>query len=67
MQLDGWHRSGRGDEGANLSLKACTTLTFNGVMWQAIIHTIFILSAIGIAYTDKLMTYTASKREHVTH
>ena len=52
---------------ANLSLKACTTLTFNGVMWQAIIHTIFILSAIGIAYTDKLMTYTSSKREHVTH
>ena len=24
-------------------------------MWQTIIHTIFILSAIGIAYTDKLM------------
>jgi len=52
---------------ANLTLKACTSLTFNGVMWQAIIHTIFILSAIGIAYTDKLMTYTSSKREHVTH
>ena len=49
------------------NIKACTTLTFNGVMWQAIIHTIFILSAIGIAWTDKLMTYTSSKREHVTH
>jgi len=25
-----------------------------GVMWQAIIHVIFIVSAIGIAYVDKL-------------
>ena len=46
-------------------LKACTSLTFNGVMWQTIIHTVFILSAIGIAWTDKLMTYSSSKREHV--
>ena len=52
---------------AGLNLKACTTLTFNGVMWQTIIHTVFILSAIGIAWTDKLMTYTSSKREHVAH
>jgi uncharacterized membrane protein YqhA len=28
-------------------------------MWQTIIHTIFILSAIGIAFTDKLMGQTA--------
>jgi len=35
--------------------KACTTVTMTGVMWQTIIHTIFILSAIGIAFTDKLM------------
>jgi len=34
-----------------------------GVMWQTIIHCVFILSAIGIAYTDKLMTGTSSKRE----
>jgi uncharacterized protein (TIGR00645 family) len=27
-----------------------------GVMWQTIIHTIFILSAMGIAYTDSLMS-----------
>ena len=33
-----------------------------GVMWQTIIHTIFILSAIGIAYTDKLMGTTAAKK-----
>ena len=52
---------------AQLDLKACTALTFNGVMWQTIIHTIFILSAIGIAWTDKLMTHTAGKREHVAH
>ncbi|WP_411833767.1 TIGR00645 family protein [Pseudoxanthomonas mexicana] len=35
-----------------------------GVMWQTIIHIVFILSAIGIAWTDKLMTHGASKREH---
>ena len=52
---------------AGLHLKACTMLTFNGVLWQTIIHTVFILSAIGIAWTDKLMTYTSSKREHVAH
>ena len=37
--------------------------TEQGVMWQTIIHCVFILSAIGIAYTDKLMTGTSSKRE----
>jgi uncharacterized protein (TIGR00645 family) len=37
------------------AVKACTTVTSAGVMWQTIIHTIFILSAIGIAATDKLM------------
>jgi uncharacterized protein (TIGR00645 family) len=30
-------------------------VTATGVMWQTIIHAIFILSAIGIAYTDTLM------------
>lgn len=33
----------------------CSTLTTTGVMWQTIIHCVFILSAIGIAYTDRLM------------
>jgi uncharacterized protein (TIGR00645 family) len=42
----------------------CTRFTEGGVMWQTIIHCVFILSAIGIAYTDKLMHATASKREH---
>jgi uncharacterized protein (TIGR00645 family) len=31
-----------------------TNYTETGVMWQTIIHTVFILSAIGIAYVDKL-------------
>jgi uncharacterized membrane protein YqhA len=30
------------------------------VMWQSIIHTLFILSAIGIAYVDKLNKPPAS-------
>ena len=37
------------------------TLTEPGVMWQTIIHTIFIVSAMGIAYVDKLSTGTMSK------
>jgi uncharacterized protein (TIGR00645 family) len=44
---------------AATSGKSCTTVTTHGVMWQTIIHTIFILSAIGIAYTDRLIAYTA--------
>ncbi|KFN45846.1 TIGR00645 family protein [Arenimonas metalli] len=36
-----------------------------GVMWQTIIHTIFILSAIGIAWTDKLMAQSvATSKKH---
>ena len=37
--------------------------TVQGVIWQTIIHCVFILSAIGIAYTDRLMTSVAGKRE----
>ncbi|MFK2903035.1 TIGR00645 family protein [Dyella ginsengisoli] len=33
----------------------CTTLTTVGVMWQTIIHVVFIASAIGIAWTDRIM------------
>jgi len=29
-------------------------VTAQGVMWQTIIHTVFIVSAIGIAYIDKI-------------
>ena len=38
-----------------------------GVLWQTIIHCVFILSAMGIAYTDRLMTAAASRREHAQH
>jgi len=36
--------------------KACTTVTAAGVMWQTIIHSVFILSALGTAWTDRLMS-----------
>ena len=52
---------------AGLSLKACTTITSTGVLWQTVIHSVFIISALGIAWTDKLMTGAASKREKETH
>ncbi|HEX5693127.1 MAG TPA: TIGR00645 family protein [Arenimonas sp.] len=33
--------------------------TSEGVMWQTIIHMAFIISAVGIAWTDKLMSHAA--------
>ena len=39
--------------------ESCTTVTPTGVMWQTIIHTIFIVSALGIAWTDRLMSHAA--------
>ena len=35
--------------------------TADGVLWQTIIHCVFILSAIGIAYTDRLMSHVSMK------
>lgn len=35
-----------------------------GVMWQTIIHVVFILSAIGIAYTDYLMSLAIKGPKH---
>ncbi|RZA21292.1 MAG: TIGR00645 family protein, partial [Lysobacteraceae bacterium] len=46
---------------------SCGKVTAVGVMWQTIIHTIFILSALGIAWTDKVMTGSSSKREQHAH
>jgi uncharacterized protein (TIGR00645 family) len=40
-------------EAGNLGMQGAK-FTEAGVMWQTIIHTIFILSAIGIAYCDRL-------------
>ena len=34
------------------------TFTTDGVMWQTIIHVVFILSAMGIAWTDYLISKT---------
>ncbi|HTM71402.1 MAG TPA: TIGR00645 family protein [Luteimonas sp.] len=45
----------------------CTRFTEGGVMWQTIIHCVFILSAIGIAYTDRIMQATSSRREEHAH
>jgi len=42
----------------------CSTLTTVGVMWQTIIHCVFILSAIGIALTDRIMNGTGSHRDN---
>ncbi len=50
------------------SSKPATTesYTTSGVMWQTIIHCVFILSAIGIGYTDKVMStiFAKSKGQH---
>ena len=40
----------------------CNKVSSTGVMWQTVIHTIFILSALGIAWTDKVMSATPGKR-----
>jgi uncharacterized protein (TIGR00645 family) len=44
---------------AGSATKGCTTVTATGVMWQTIIHSVFILSALGIAWTDRLMGQTS--------
>ena len=41
--------------GGHVVAKHCTTVTATGVMWQTIIHALFIASAIGIAMTDRMM------------
>lgn len=49
--------------GGAANVRTCTTYTPDGIMWQAIIHAIFILSAIGIAWTDRLMHHAGNHRE----
>ena len=46
---------------SNIGEGRCTALTTEGVMWQTIIHIVFILSAIGIAWTDRLMQNGSAK------
>ncbi|GAB3338130.1 TIGR00645 family protein [Marilutibacter aestuarii] len=43
------------------------TYTTEGVMWQTIIHCVFILSAIGIAYTDRLMAQVTKPAKPAAH
>jgi uncharacterized protein (TIGR00645 family) len=42
----------------------CTTTTEAGVMWQTIIHMAFIVSALGIAWTDKVMQAGMARLRH---
>jgi uncharacterized protein (TIGR00645 family) len=42
----------------------CATATETGVMWQTIIHMAFIVSALGIAWTDKVMQGTVPRTPH---
>ena len=41
-----------------------TGYTETGVMWQTIIHTVFILSAVGIAYVDRLSNMAIEDAKH---
>jgi uncharacterized protein (TIGR00645 family) len=45
----------------------CSTLMPTGVMWQTIIHCVFILSAIGIAFTDRLMNAALPRKPADPH
>jgi uncharacterized protein (TIGR00645 family) len=44
---------------------AKTAYTETGVMWQTIIHTVFILSAIGIAYVDRVSNMALDEAKRV--
>ena len=46
---------------SQIGQSTCSILTSDGVLWQTIIHCVFILSAIGIAYTDRLMAHVTAK------
>ena len=41
---------------ANIGQARCTALTQQGVLWQTIIHVVFLLSALAIALTDRLLS-----------
>jgi uncharacterized protein (TIGR00645 family) len=40
-------------EATNIGMEGAR-ITADGVLWQTIIHSVFILSAIGIAYVDRM-------------
>jgi uncharacterized protein (TIGR00645 family) len=43
------------EQATGLAATTSPQITAEGVMWQTIIHCVFILSALGIAYTDRVM------------
>ena len=54
-------------DAAVVAKPVCAQLTETGVLWQTIIHCVFILSAIGIAWTDKLMQNDNHKAKAAAH
>jgi len=54
-------------EGIQVTAQRCTSSTAVGVMWQTVIHGVFILSAVGIAWTDRLMGQTAKSGRAEAH
>jgi uncharacterized protein (TIGR00645 family) len=42
-----------------------TNYTETGVMWQTIIHIVFIISAVGIAYVDRLLSATEREAHEI--
>ena len=48
---------------SQIGTASCSVLTTQGVMWQTIIHCVFILSAIGIAWTDRLMSAPPAREQ----
>ena len=51
-------------EAGNLGTAHARNYTETGVMWQTIIHAVFIMSAIGIAYVDRISSDRRKRREH---
>jgi uncharacterized protein (TIGR00645 family) len=55
-------------EAGNLgSTERVTNYTESGVMWQTIIHTVFIFSAIGIALADRISSEANGASGHTEH
>lgn len=50
--------------GATVAHGAAAQVTAEGVMWQTIIHAVFILSALGIAWTDRVMLAAPPVKKH---
>ena len=51
-------------EAGNIGGATVTTYTTTGVLLQTMIHVVFILSAIGIAWVDKMTAHIPVKAQH---